>query len=66
MIETGFVNQIDNIQVQFHDFIPNAEERMQKIQKHLEKTHRLTYQYLFVWENWNLINPHETSKKQNE
>jgi len=51
-IETNFINNIKNIQVQFHDFIPNAKQRMLKIQKNLEKTHFLTYQYPFVWENW--------------
>jgi len=52
IISSGIINQINNIQVQFHHFIDNAEERMKKIQKELEKTHHLTYQYKFVWENW--------------
>ncbi|SFD25379.1 methyltransferase, FkbM family [Algibacter lectus] len=44
-----------NLQIQFHDFIiPNATERMKKIQAELSKTHHLTYQYEFVWENWTL------------
>jgi len=51
-IETGFINNIKNIQVQFHDFVTTTEQRMLKIQKNLEKTHFLTYQYPFVWENW--------------
>jgi FkbM family methyltransferase len=54
LIETKFVTNIRNMQVQFHDFVPNAEERMLRIQKELEKTHSLTYQYRFVWENWRL------------
>ncbi len=57
IIETGLINSIVNIQVQFHDFnIENAENRMKEIQDNLSKTHRLTYQYEFVWENWELIN----------
>ncbi|MDA8326743.1 MAG: hypothetical protein M0033_11065, partial [Nitrospiraceae bacterium] len=52
LIETGVVNQIGNIQVQFHDFAPNAESRMSDIQRKLALTHKLTYQYRFVWENW--------------
>ena len=52
LIETGFIRNIENIQVQFHDFVPEAKQRMMKIQKELSKTHRLTYQYIFVWENW--------------
>lgn len=52
LIETGFIKDIDNIQVQFHDFVPNAEQRMTIIQEKLNNTHELTYQYPFVWENW--------------
>ena len=55
LIESGAVTRIKNIQVQFHDFVPNAIERMHSIQAALSKTHRLTYQYPFVWENWELL-----------
>ncbi|MCJ7575557.1 MAG: FkbM family methyltransferase [Dehalococcoidia bacterium] len=54
LIDTGFVRHIKNIQVQFHDFVPNAELRMTGIQQRLQETHALTYQYSFVWENWRL------------
>jgi FkbM family methyltransferase len=52
IIESGLVKNIDNIQVQFHDFFPEAEARMRKIQDELRKTHHLTYEFPFVWENW--------------
>ncbi len=51
-IETGRIKTINNIQVQFHTFVENADERMRKIQTEISKTHQLTYQYEFVWENW--------------
>jgi FkbM family methyltransferase len=54
VIEKKLAPKMGNIQVQFHDFVPDAEIRMQKIQKHLQETHELTYQYVFVWENWAL------------
>jgi len=54
LIETGDIKKIKNIQVQFHDFVPYAQSRMKAIQKNLAKTHELTYQYEFVWENWKL------------
>lgn len=55
LIDNGKIILFRNIQVQFHDFvIPNAKERMNRIQKALSKTHSLTYQYEFVWENWEL------------
>lgn len=54
LIGAGSVAKIKNIQVQFHDFVPDAERRMQKIQASLAQTHYLTYQYPFVWENWRI------------
>ncbi|MBX3012076.1 MAG: FkbM family methyltransferase [Caldilineaceae bacterium] len=56
LIDSGFVQNIQNLQIQFHDFVPNAETRMLNIQQSLASTHELTYQYLFVWENWKLRN----------
>lgn len=55
LLENNLITIFSNIQVQFHDFIiENAQERMNKIQMELAKTHELTYQYEFVWENWKL------------
>jgi len=56
LIESGLISTIDNIQVQFHEFIPDAEKRMEKIQNEMIKTHYLTYQYKFVFENWKRYN----------
>lgn len=54
MIEQNLISKVENIQVQFHNFFPTAEARMLKIQSALEQTHKLTYQFKFVWENWQL------------
>jgi FkbM family methyltransferase len=54
LIEKDLISKIKNIQIQFHDFIPDALSRMKSIQQNLKKTHYLTYQYEFVWENWAL------------
>lgn len=55
LIESNLVKQIRNIQVQFHeDVIPNASERMARIHAKLANTHRITFQEVFVWENWEL------------
>jgi len=54
LIETRFVYNIVNLQIQFHDFVYNAIGRMRSIQDKLDKTHKLTFQYEFVWENWQL------------
>lgn len=52
IIETGIIHNIDNLQIQFHKFVPNAEERRNSIRENLGLTHRLTYDYKFIWENW--------------
>ena len=52
LLESGLITRFDNIQVQFHDFVPDAENRMKAIQHKLAATHYTTYQYEFVWENW--------------
>jgi FkbM family methyltransferase len=53
LLAHGDITIFDDIQIQFHDFvIPDAKERMSRIQAELSKTHELTYQYEFVWENW--------------
>ena len=41
-----------DIQVQFHNFIPDAENLRNRLQEKLLKTHKLTYNFDFVWENW--------------
>lgn len=56
LIKEGFIENIRNLQIQFHDFVPDAEIRMKNIKTALAKTHKLTYEYEFVWENWKLIN----------
>ncbi len=52
LIETGYILNISDVLVQFHDFIPDATSRMRKIQEALSRTHYLTFQYEFVFENW--------------
>jgi len=54
LIETGLIKKIKNLQVQFHDFYPNAVERRARIIDQLRKTHICRYNYLFVWESWEL------------
>jgi hypothetical protein len=55
LITTGFVQRVDDIQVQFHDFVPNASERVVALRKSLAATHYPTYMFSFVWENWRRI-----------
>jgi FkbM family methyltransferase len=54
LIETGLINRIENLQIQFHRVTRESESQMEKICSELEKTHRPTYRYKFMWENWAL------------
>ena len=54
IIANNLQKKIINFQIQFHDFVPFAQDRMVSIQKNLEKTHELTWCFPFVWENWRL------------
>lgn len=54
MIESSLITRVKNLQIQFHDFVPNAEHRRMLIQQALERTHVQTYNYDFVWEGWSL------------
>jgi len=52
LIECGLIADVDEIQVQFHDVVPDAVRRMDEILADLALTHEPTYQFRFVWENW--------------
>ena len=54
IISSGWLTKITNLQIQFHDFVENADERMKAIKLELQKTHSLTYEYAYVWENWKI------------
>lgn len=52
LIFSDKLSLFEDIQIQFHDFVPNATERRNSIRESLSKTHYLTYDYEFIWENW--------------
>lgn len=56
LIDSNSITRIENLQIQFHIFVENAKQRRELLREKLKKTHYLTYDYPFVWENWLLIN----------
>ena len=46
---------IDEYQIQFHNFIEGAETKRNFLITELRKTHKRTWCYKFVWENWKKI-----------
>lgn len=52
MVDTGVFNKVKRLQVQFHDFVPDAVRRHEALVKKLAATHVRTWNYEFVWEEW--------------
>ena len=52
VIDKGIVNNISNLQIQFHNFIDGAEEKRDEIRRGLDITHENNWCYKFLWENW--------------
>jgi FkbM family methyltransferase len=56
MIETGHINKIKNIQIQFHHGIEDSVERRNKIREKLTSNgFKIKFDYPFVWESWTKI-----------
>jgi FkbM family methyltransferase len=54
MIEADLLEQVDCFLIQYHEWHPGAYHRRRKIRKTMSKTHRLIWDYHFVWEKWEL------------
>ena len=52
LIEHNLLGIARYYQIQFHKFIPDAKEKRENIRTELSKTHRLLWDYPFVWESW--------------
>lgn len=52
LINSGLIARIDHLQIQFHDFVTDAEARRDAIRAALSATHECTWDYPFVWESW--------------
>jgi FkbM family methyltransferase len=52
ILDANYMSNITDLQIQFHTFVDNAVEKRSKIRDSLSKTHTLTYNYWFIWENW--------------
>jgi len=46
------IKNIRFIQIQFHDFVSNAEIMREDIQQRLSVTHKLMWDYPYIWESW--------------
>ncbi len=54
IIENQLVTRFDNIQVQFHKVIPDAEKRRDAIRERLKETHEEQWCFPWCWESWRI------------
>ncbi len=52
MLDLGLADRVDNFQVQFHNFVPDAADLRDELRQRLTATHTEDWCYDFVWENW--------------
>lgn len=52
LISSGWIRRIRFLQIQFHNFFPDAAERRQAIRAKLGTSHEEMWNYEFVWESW--------------
>jgi FkbM family methyltransferase len=52
VLALGLADRFRFLQIQFHDDVENAHDRMRTIQAGLAATHEPAWQYPFIWESW--------------
>jgi FkbM family methyltransferase len=52
LIESAVLHRFRNIQVQWHDVVPDAITRYKNLQGSLSESHHLTFDHGWVWQNW--------------
>ena len=57
ILERNLQTRFKHIQVQFHQVVPDFHGRWLRIRTRLARSHRLTYDYYFVWESWSERSP---------
>jgi len=55
LIETESINKCKYLQIQFHKFIENADEKRNVLRERLSYTHRESWCHPFIWESWERI-----------
>lgn len=52
LIASGLINKVIHLQIQFHDFFPDATARRERIRLLLTRTHVEQWNFPFIWESW--------------
>lgn len=54
IITSRVIDRVDFIQIQFHNFVPYAEELRDEIRMKISNTHTEQWCFPFIWESWEL------------
>jgi FkbM family methyltransferase len=52
MIDAGLHERVVDFQIQFHQFVPDADAKRDSVRNALSRTHHVTWEFPYVWENW--------------
>ncbi len=52
LLETGQIEQVRTLQIQFHRFVPAAATRRRRLRSALSVTHECSWNVPWVWEQW--------------
>lgn len=52
MCDTGTINKVDNLQIQFHNFVENAQIKYDTIVDKMQKTHNCEFNSMWRWSFW--------------
>jgi FkbM family methyltransferase len=52
LIASGEIRRVDSLLIQFHEWLPWAHLRRRRIRRRLRATHRVVWEYPWVWERW--------------
>ena len=52
MCDTGTINKVDNIQIQFHNFVEDAQNKYNNIVNKLQDTHKCDFDSMWRWSFW--------------
>jgi FkbM family methyltransferase len=52
LISTGLISKVEHLQVQFHNFVPDAVASRDRLRRLLSLTHSEQWNYPFIWESW--------------
>lgn len=52
VLDQGWMNRFDHVQVQFHDNVPGAAMMRSDIRERMRQTHEERWCYPMIWESW--------------